>query len=116
MSLKSVVLSINQSQSMSIILNLVPSNFDVPPPIRLAGNVLKFQFIVVESMADYLFVQVDIVTWCINICRINKVFINNIFEKYINLFTVCTLHMPANIASNLFRKMTSTNALVFVME
>ena len=55
MSLKSVLLSINQSQNMSIILNLVPSNFDVLPPIRLASNVLEF--IVVESVADYLFVQ-----------------------------------------------------------
>ena len=116
MSLKSVLLSINQSQNMSIILNLVPNNYDVPPPIRLASNVLKFQFIVVECMADYLFVQVDIVTWCINIHRINKVFINNMFEKYINLITICILHMPVNLASNLFGKMTSTNALVFVME
>ena len=116
MSLKSVLLSINQSQNMSIILNLVPSNFDVLPPIRLGSNVLKFQFIVVESMADYLFVQVDIVTWFINLHRINKVFINNMCEEYINLITICTLHMPAKLASNLFGKMTSTNALVFVME
>ena len=114
MSLKSASPSINQS--ISVILNVVLSNFDVLPPIRLTSNALKFQFIVVESMADYLVVQVAIVTWCINIHRINKVFINNMFEKYINLITICTLHMPANLASNLFGKMNRTNALVSDIE